>query len=96
MNCKLNVGLSLAAGLLGGFLSHYASPELVHAQTKTVPSPEIKAQRFVLVNDDGSTAGFFGFDQDGKANVVLLDKTGKVVWSANGRANARPLNAGLR
>jgi hypothetical protein len=92
MNRKLNLGLSLAAGLLGGFLSHYLSPELVHAQTQVEPpTKEIKAQRFVLVNDNGSPAGLFGFDQDGKANVILLDKTGKIVWSASGKANVRPL-----
>jgi hypothetical protein len=104
MNRKLNLGLSIAAGLLGGFLSHYVSPDLVHAQTQaappaqTQPAPppkEIKAQRFVLVNNDGSPAGLFGFDQDGKANVVLLDKTGKVVWSASGKANDKLLTVSI-
>lgn len=92
MNRKLNLGLSIAAGLLGGFLSHYVPPELVHAQTQPAPPKEIRAQRFLLVNDDGSPAGLFGFDKDGSPTVVLLDKTGKVVWSAGGRANAKPLD----
>lgn len=96
MNRKMNLGLTLATGLLGGFLSHYISPELVHAQTKTVPAKEIKAQRFLLVNDDGSTAGLFGFDQDGNATVVLMDKMGKVVWSAGSKANAKPLSTVAR
>ena len=51
MNRKLNVGLSLAAGLLGGFLTHYISPRLVHAQTQPAPIKEIRAQGFVLVNE---------------------------------------------
>jgi len=41
---------SLAAGLLGGILSHYAALVLVHAQTQTTPTKEISGQRFVLVN----------------------------------------------
>jgi hypothetical protein len=90
MDRKLNLGLSIAAGLLGGFLSHYVSPVMVHAQTQTAPK-EIRAQRFVLVNDSGSPSGLFGFDQDGTPNVVLLDKTGKVLWSASGTPKAKPL-----
>lgn len=95
MNRKLNLGLSLAAGLLGGFLSRYISPELVHAQAQAAPPKEIRAQSFVLVNADGKAAGLFGFDQDGQANVILLDKTGKVVWSASGKPNAKPLAVSL-
>ena len=94
MNRKLNLGLSLAVGLLGGLISRYISPELVHAQTETVPAKEIKAERFVLVNEDGSPAGLFGFDQDGKANVILLDKTGKLVWNASGKPNPKLLETG--
>jgi hypothetical protein len=95
MNRKLNLGLSIAAGLLGGFLSHYISPELVHAQTQAAPPKEIRAQRFVLVNDDGKPAGLLGFDQDGQPNVILLDKTGKVLWNASGKPNANPLAVSL-
>ena len=87
MNRKWNLSLSLAVGMLGGFLSNYISPKLIHAQEKTVPTKEIKAQSFVLVNEDGSPAGLFGFDKDGKANVVLLDTAGKVVWKATGLAS---------
>jgi hypothetical protein len=87
MNHKMYIGLSLAAGLLGGFLSHYVPSERVHAQTETLPVREIRAQGFVLVNDDGSPAGLFGFDKDGKANIVLLDAAGKVVWKAIGPAS---------
>jgi hypothetical protein len=83
----MNLGLSLAVGFLGGFISHYISPELVHAQTEILPAKEIKAHSFVLINDDGSPAGVFGFDKDGKANVVLLDAAGKVIWKAIGPAS---------
>jgi predicted transcriptional regulator len=95
MNRKLNIGLSIVAGLLGGLLSHYISPGLVHAQTQAEPPKEIRAQSFVLVSADGKAAGLFGFDQDGQANVILLDKTGKVLWSASGKPNAKPLAVSL-
>ena len=87
MNRKVNMGLSLTVGFLGGFLSHYIPPGLVHAQTETAPSKEIKAQSFVLVNADGTPAGLFGFDKEDKANVILLDAAGKVVWKATGPAS---------
>jgi hypothetical protein len=70
MNRKLNIGLSIAAGLLGGLLSHYISPALVHAQTQAAPPKKIRAQSFVLVSADGRAAGLFGFDQDGQANCT--------------------------
>ena len=66
MNRKLNLGLSLAAGLLGGLLSgvffHYVTPTIVHAQTPEPPKTEVVPQQvsahtFVLVNDAGKTVG---------------------------------------
>ncbi len=94
MNKPLNVGLSLAAGLLGGFISHYISPGIVHAQAQAAPPAEIRAQRFVLTNDAGTPRGFLGFNLDGKADLVLQDSTGKVIWSATGRKKAEPLAVG--
>jgi hypothetical protein len=92
MNRKLNLGLSLAAGLLGGFLSHFISPGLVHAQTQAAAPKEIRAQSFVIVTDQGRPAGLFGFDKDGNASIVLLDKMGKVVWSASGKPRIAPID----
>lgn len=91
MNRGLNLGLSLAAGFLGGFLSHYSLLRSVHAQAPIPAATEIKAQRFVLVNEMGAPAGLFGFDETGNPNVILLDKTGKVIWSTDGKAKAKPL-----
>ena len=91
MNRKLNLGLSLATGLLGGLLSHYVALDAVHAQLQPAPPKEITAQSFVLTDSQGNPAGVFGFDKDGAATIKLFDKTGKVVWSAGGKANAKPL-----
>lgn len=90
MNRKLNLGLSLAVGLLGGCLSHYLFSERVQA-AQVAPPKQIKAQSFVLVNDDGSPAGVFGFDRQGRPDVMLFDNTGKVVWSTRGNTNPKPL-----
>jgi hypothetical protein len=90
VNRTLNLGLSLAAGLLGGCLSHYIAPRSVQA-AQVVPAREIRAQRFVLVNGDGSPAGLFGFDREGRPDIVLYDNTGKAVWSTRGNANSKPL-----
>jgi hypothetical protein len=44
MNRKLNSGLSVAAGLLGGGLSHFVAPELVLAQAQATRATEIRAK----------------------------------------------------
>ena len=99
MTRKLNGGLALAAGLLGGMLSHYVTPALVHAQApEPQPKPEIvpqevKAHSFVLVNDANKPSGVIGFDKDGNAYLTLLDKTDRVIWSSQRRATLAPLTA---
>jgi hypothetical protein len=91
MNRRAHLGLSLAAGLLGGLVSHYIAPEMVHA-AQVAPAPkEIRAQTFVLVHEDGSPAGLFGVDLNGRANIELFDRAGKVIWSTDARANSKPL-----
>ncbi len=94
MNRKLNICLSLAAGVLGGLLSHYIALNAVHAQTLSTPPKEITAKSFILVNDQGAPAGTFGFDQNGNASIKLFDKAGKVIWSA-GKPNLAPLSSEL-
>ncbi len=92
MKHKLNIGLSVAAGLLGGFLSHYSLLRSVHAQAP-IPAAHRNQSSSDLCwwNGDRAPAGVFGFDETGNPNVVLFDKMGKVIWSADGRAKAKPL-----
>lgn len=59
MNRNLTLAVSLAAGFLGGFLSHYVALPTVLAQAPTPNSVEIRAQRFTLVDDQGSAIGTF-------------------------------------
>ena len=81
MNRNLNLGLSLAAGLLGGLLSPYIEAKSVLAQSQVIFPEEISAQSFTLVNDKGIPLGVFGFDGDGSASIRLLNQLGKVIWS---------------
>jgi len=79
---KRSLALSLAAGLLGGLVSHFISPQLAHAQSQA--PAEIKAQSFSLVNQDGVTLGTFSFDGLGRPRIVLRDQAGHQVWSVDG------------
>jgi hypothetical protein len=71
MNKTFNVALALAAGLLGGQLTHYIAPSAAFAQVQAPPSPvpgvpnnrpitkEIRAQSFTLVDQADHTVGTF-------------------------------------
>jgi|SRR5579864_39071 len=87
---KLNIALSLAAGLLGGFLSRTISLPAVHAQNPpnaarpapTAPplsAPEIRAQRFTITDSNGRTIATFSGEW---GNVILRDANGKELWRA--------------
>ena len=90
---NLNIGLSLAAGLLGGILSHYITAKPVFAQAQIAPPKEISAQSFILVNDKGTPFGVFGFGADGSATIRLRDQSGRVIWSTSRRGITHPLAA---
>src|SRR5271155_1244615 len=70
MNQKLNLGLSLFAGLLGGIMSYRLSPRVSGAQEQAPPPKTITAERFSLRNERGTTVGVFGLKDD-KANITL-------------------------
>jgi hypothetical protein len=83
---KLNIVLSVAAGLFGGVLSHYAWTQPVQAQAR-IPAPkEIRAQSFILVNDKDQVEGVFSFEESkaGRPTVTLFDGKGREIWSAGG------------
>jgi hypothetical protein len=83
MNRKLNLSLALAAGLLGGLLSHYITPAPVLAQTQA--PKEMKSQSFVLVDEKNNIVGTF-MPSEAHAGtsqaVVLLDRNGREIWRA--------------
>ena len=81
MNRKLNLILALAAGVLGGLTSRYVVPTPVHAQAQTTAPKEIRAQSFVLVNEQGTSLGLFGFDLKGVPIIKFVDERGSTIWS---------------
>jgi hypothetical protein len=75
---KRIVAVAFAAGLLGGVISHYLWPLPVHAETSPA---EIRARKFVLVNEGGIVLGTFAEEPSGPA-LKLFDTTGREIWFA--------------
>jgi len=46
--------------------------------------PEVKAERFVLVDHDGNKRAELGLDRTGEANLTFYDARGRAIWSARG------------
>jgi len=81
---KANVALALAAGILGGMLSHFLTPATVRAETPTPAPSEVRARSFLLVNERGGVIGTFTADTSGRPVIRLLDVSGREIWSAEG------------
>jgi hypothetical protein len=77
---KRMLALAFAAGLLGGAASRFLTPAVTRADSWP---REVRAQRFVLINDQGTVLGTFAAEADGKM-VRLLDSRGREIWSAGG------------
>lgn len=72
MNKSITTVLTLIAGLAGGVISHYLFfPAPVLAEE---PSLEIRAQKFVLVDENGAVRGVFGFGRDGSPELQVKYK----------------------
>ena len=86
LNPKQTLTLSLAAGLLGGLLSRYVSPTTALAQA-AAPT-EIRAQKFTLVDQNGTVRGVFAVVDNpllkgGNPVIQLFDIGGREVWSTS-------------
>jgi hypothetical protein len=81
MNRTATVALALSAGLMGGLFARYIGPDAVHAQAQTPAPKEIRAQSFVLVNDQGVAFGLMGFDPQGHPIIKLVGESGHTIWS---------------
>jgi len=94
---KVNLGLSIAAGLLGGVCSHYIWTQPVQAQNQTSVPKEVRAESFVVVNDKGEVQGVltFGEPKKGRTSVKLYDSKGREIFTAGGD-QMRPLSSSIR
>jgi len=94
---KLNLGLSIAAGLLGGGCSHYIWTQPVQAQNQAPAPKELRAQSFVVVNDRGEIQAVltFGKPKDDRTTVKLYDSKGREIFTAGGD-QLRPLSSSIR
>ena len=89
MNRKTNLILALAAGLLGGLISRYINPIPAYAQTQSAPKA-VRAQSFVLVDEQGTPFGLLGFTPTGAPIIKLLDERGRTIWSTAPRLPMLP------
>lgn len=78
---KTTAVLMFTAALLGGVLSRYIAPQPVNAET--FPN-ELRAQSFVLVNQQGTVLGTFS-QEDGRPVLRLYDGSRREIWSAGGK-----------
>jgi hypothetical protein len=94
---KLNLGLSIAAGLLGGVFSHYIWIQPVQAQNQAPAPKEVRAQSFVVVNEKGEVQGVltFGEPSGDRTSVKFYDSKGREIFTA-GRSLGRPLSSSVR
>ena len=92
MNQKWTLLLALAAGLVGSALFHGLTLASVYAQVPTAPPKEIRAQSFVLVDDNNKALGRFGIrypasgssERYGFGYIQLFDSSGNELFTAGG------------
>jgi hypothetical protein len=72
MGTKKTIALALAAGFIGGIVSQRIAPPSIYAQAQTQIPNEIRAERFVIVDENGTPRGAFGIDKKGDPESKLL------------------------
>ena len=74
MNTKITIAIGLVAGFVGGAIFHYIrSPLPVQAQAQA--PTEIRAQKFVIVDEHGLPRGAFGINP--KDGWPIIEMTGE-------------------
>jgi len=92
MNTKIHTALCLVTGLIGGAMSHYLFfPMPARAQASVPPPAEIRAQKFELVDGNGTPSGVFGFQSDGSPVIQI-----RVEQQPKGLAKLTKAEAGVR
>jgi hypothetical protein len=80
MSPKTTIVLAFVAGLTGGIVSQHLAGTPVYAQAPAAEAKEIRAEKFVLVDENGSPRGAFGIDpKNGWAVLECLNKK-QEIW----------------
>jgi len=69
---------AMTAGFAGGLLSRYAGSAPVYAQAAPEIPQEIRARKFVLVDETGAARGAFGVETNGSVQIEVRDKKGQI------------------
>src|SRR5580704_17764186 len=90
MSTKATLMLAVAAGFFGGIPSQRIVLTPVFAQTPTPAAKEIRAEKFVIVDEIGLPRGAFGINpKDGWATIEFTgekEQLRRVTWIAAGWA----------
>ena len=78
MSTKTTLALAVAAGFMGGIVSQRILPTPVRAQEQASVPQEIRAHKFVLVDDAGVDRGVFGFNWKGAPDIEMMDAKGHI------------------
>jgi hypothetical protein len=84
MSTKFSIMLALAAGFIGGLASRYQRPATAYAQAP-VSQQEIRAHKFVLVDENGVARGVFGIEAIGAPAIEIIDSKGEVFATEFGK-----------
>jgi hypothetical protein len=77
MCTKVTLTLAVVAGFLGGIVSQHIALTPVFAQASTPATKEIRAEKFVIVDENGLPRGAFGIDKKhGWPTVEITDAKG--------------------
>ena len=69
MSNKTTIALAVAAGFFGGIVSQHIALTPVFAQSPAPATMEVRARKFVLVDENGTARGVFGFRSDGSPEI---------------------------
>ena len=80
MNIRFTIALAVAARFLGGLAARCFKSAPGHAQAQAV-LPEIRAHKFILVDEVGVPRGVFGIEENGTPLIEIEDSKGHVFAS---------------
>jgi hypothetical protein len=100
MSTRTTFILAVAAGFIGGIVSQHLALTPVFAQGSTPAAKEIRAEKFVIVDENGLPRGAFGINpKDGWPTIEFTGATGQlrrvkwdlpVGWTGKGKSSVVP------